>query len=122
VGQLRFTVEHRPRKLILHDRQDPQREDWSLDYSMPYLSVTRDYALVLRVLDPKTGQMVVTAAGLSVFGTRAAGEFLTNPQEFRKLEKSAPRGWQEKNFEVVLSTEVIRGKSGRPEVVAAHFW
>jgi hypothetical protein len=84
--------------------------------------LTRDYALVVRVLDPKTEQMVVTAAGLSVFGTLAAGEFLTMPDEFRKIQGVAPKGWQQKNFELVLSTDVIRGKSGHPNIVAAHFW
>ena len=123
VGKLRFTVERRqPRTLIIRDRENPQREDWSLDYDLPYLSVTKDYALVVRVLDPKTEQMVVTAAGISAFGTLAAGEFLTDPQEFRKIERVAPRGWKNKNFEIVLSTDVIRGKSGHPEIVAAHFW
>ncbi len=109
VGKLRFTLEHRPRGK-------------PVDYTMPYLSVTRDYALVVRVLDPKTEQMVVTAAGLSVFGTLAAGEFLTMPEAFRKIRDVAPKGWQQKNFELVLSTDVIRGKSGHPNIVAAHFW
>ena len=123
VGKLRFTLEHRPPgRLVLRDSDNPGGEDWSVDYKLPYLSMTRDYALVVRVLDPRTEQMVVTAAGLSVFGTLAAGEFLTNPEEFRKLQAVAPRGWQQKNFEVVLSTDVIRGKSGHPNVVAAHFW
>ena len=123
VGKLRFTLEHRPPgKLILRDSNDPAREDWSVDYRMPYLSVTRDYALVVRVLDPNTEQMVVTAAGLSAFGTLAAGEFLTMPDEFRKIQAVAPRGWQQKNFELILSTEVIRGKIGHPNIVAAHFW
>jgi hypothetical protein len=123
VGKLRFWVEHRPPgRLVLRDRDNPSKQDWFIDYSMPYLAVTRDYALVVRVLDPKTEQMVVTAAGISAFGTAAAGEFLTNAQEFRKIEAVAPGGWQKKNFEIVLSTEVIRGKSGHPEIVETHFW
>jgi hypothetical protein len=123
VGKLRFTLERRPPgRLVLRDSNNPSREDWAVDYRMPYLSVTRDYALVVRVLDPKTEQMVVTAAGLSVFGTLAAGEFLTMPDAFRKIRDVAPQGWQQKNFELVLSTDVIRGKSGHPNIVAAHFW
>src|SRR5262249_47444508 len=83
VGKLRFRLEHRPPgKLVLRDSNNLAREDWAVDYRVPYLSLTRDYALVVRVLDPKTEQMVVTAAGLSVFGTLAAGEFLTMPEEF----------------------------------------
>jgi hypothetical protein len=123
VGKLRFSLEHRPpRRLILRDSTNPAREDWAVDYSTPYLSLTRDYAVVVRVLDPKTEQMVVTAAGLSAFGTLAAGEFLTTPEEFRKIEAVAPKNWRQKNFELVLATDVIRGKSGHPSIVAAHFW
>src|SRR5262249_42940408 len=52
VGKLRFTLERRPPgKLVLRDSNNPSREDWAVDYRMPYLSVTRDYALVVRVLD-----------------------------------------------------------------------
>jgi len=123
VGKLRFTLEHlRPGRLLLRDNTNPTREDWQVDFRAPYLSVTRDYALVVRVLDSKTEQMVVIAAGLSVFGTLAAGEFLTTPEEFAKIQTVAPRNWRQKNFELVLSTDVIRGKSGHPNIVAAHFW
>jgi len=78
-------------------------------------------ALVLRVSDPKTDQMVVTVAGISALGTVAAGEFLTDPNEIRKLEAIAPNGWANKNLEMVLSTEVIRGRPGHANVAAAHF-
>jgi len=123
VGKLRFYVEHKaPGRLILRDRENPWREDWSMDYSMPYLAVTKDYALVVRAMDPKTQQMVVVAAGISAFGTLAVGEFLTDPREIRKIEAAAPSGWRDRNFQIILPTDVIRGKSGRPNIVAAHFW
>ena len=123
VQNLRFTVERPSGGVILiRDHQNPSRNDWAVDYSMPYLNVTKDYALVLRVSDPKTDQMVVTVAGISAFGTLAAGEFLTNPHEIRKIEAIAPRGWRKKNLEMVLSVDVIRGKPGHASIVAAHFW
>jgi hypothetical protein len=123
VGQLRFTVERpAPGKVLIRDRDNPSRRDWFIDYYIPYLDVVKDYALVLRATDPKTEQMTVTAAGLSIFGTVAAGEFLTNPVEIQKLNAFAPKGWKHENLEVVLSTEVIRGKPGPPTVIATHFW
>ena len=123
VSKLRFSVERpAPGRVVLLDREHPERNDWSIDYSTPYLDVTKDYALVFRVLDPQTEQMVVAAAGITVFGTLAAGEFLTSPQEFRKIEAVAPKGWRKMNFELVLSTDVIRGKSGHPNIVASYFW
>ncbi len=122
-GGLRFVAEHPGRGLVrIRDRESPSGDHWSMDYTTPYMDVTRDYALVLRAVDPKTEQTVVTAAGLSLFGTQAAGEFLTNPREFRKIESVAPDGWEKMNFELVLATDVIRGHSGPPSIVAAHFW
>jgi hypothetical protein len=57
-----------------------------------------------------------------VFGTIAPGEFLTNPNEIRKLAAAAPKGWERKNIEILLSTEVIRGNPGPPKVVATYLW
>jgi hypothetical protein len=123
VQNLRFTVERPgPGKVIIRDHDHPEKSDWAIDYSVPYLNVTKDYALVLRVSDPKTDQMVITVAGISAFGTLAAGEFLTNPVELRKLEAVAPKGWKQKNLELILATDVIRGKPGHATVLATHFW
>ncbi len=123
VPQLRFTVEHpSPSRITIRDRKNPSNTDWSIDYSTPYLDVTKDYALVLRMVDPKTDQIVVVAAGITVFGTFAAGEFLTDKNEMKKLASFGPKGWGAKNMELVLSTDVIRGHSGPAAIVAAQFW
>src|ERR1700684_4214197 len=58
----------------------------------------KDYAIVLRMVDPKTEQMVVVAAGITVFGTAAVADFLTNPSEIKKLTAVAPPGWEKKNM------------------------
>jgi hypothetical protein len=123
VGELRFTVE-RPGggRVQIRDRTNPLRNDWFIDYYAPFMDIAKDYAMVLRAKDPKTEQMTVTAAGMSVFGTLAAGEFLTSRDEIRKLDAAAPRGWKNLNLEIVLSTQVIRGKPSPPTVVATHFW
>jgi hypothetical protein len=120
--KLRFTVEQVSDKVTIRDRNNPSRQDWSVDYTTPYLDVTRDYAIVLRMLDPKTEQTVVVAAGITVFGTFAAGDLLTNRNEMKKLAAIAPPGWEKKNMELVLSTDVIRGRSGPATIVAAQFW
>jgi hypothetical protein len=120
--KLRFTVERVSNKVIIRDRNNPMLQDWSVDYSTPYLNVTRDYAIVLRMPDPKTEQMVVVAAGITVFGTFAAGDLLTNRSEMKKLAAIAPPGWEKKNMELILSTDVIRGRSGPATIVAAQFW
>ncbi|HTS24313.1 MAG TPA: hypothetical protein VMH81_00445 [Bryobacteraceae bacterium] len=123
VGKLRFTIEHPgPGKFVIRDSQQPSRANWSIDSQTPVAEITRDYAIILRAVDSRTDQAVVTAGGISVFGTVAAGEFLTSARELQQLDTEAPKGWPQRNIEVVLSTEVIRGKSGRPKVVATYVW
>ena len=33
-----------------------------------------------------------------------------------------PAGWEKKNIQVVISTEVVKGSSGPPKIEAAWFW
>jgi hypothetical protein len=121
--RLRFSVEQpTPGKYVIRDHSNPSNNDWSVDYSTPYLNLTKDYALVLRMVDPKTEQTVIVDAGITVFGTSAAANFLTNKGEMQKLAAMAPPGWEKKNMELVLSTDVIRGRSGPASIVAAQFW
>jgi hypothetical protein len=123
VQNLRFSVDNpSPNVLAIGDHENPAKHDWSVDYSAPYLNVNKDYALIVRAFDPKTGQMVVTLAGLSVFGTIGAGEFVTNRGEMKALNAIAPRDWRHKNMEIVLSVDVIRGVPGHPVIVASRFW
>jgi hypothetical protein len=121
-GPMRFSFERDGDTFRIRDRKDPSRKDISVDYSMPYMRLTRDYALVTRVLEPTTERMVVIAAGLTGYGTIAAGEFLTNPAYMEAVLKQAPRDWSRKNLQVVLTTRVINGNSGPPRIVAQHFW
>jgi hypothetical protein len=121
--KLRFTVEEPTAdRVVILDRNNPSNQDWSVDYSVPYLKVTRDYALVLRMIDPKTEQPVVMDAGITVFGTSAAALFLTSSSEMKKLTAIAPPGWEKKNMEIVLATDVIQGRSGPATILAAQFW
>jgi hypothetical protein len=83
---------------------------------------TEDYAIVSRVLNSKTGTSVITAAGIGHAGTRAAAEFLTNPQSVSALVKSLPKGWERKNVQIVLHTTVINQLPSAPDIVATYCW
>jgi hypothetical protein len=107
----------------IEDRQDPSRKNWLLDRTVQQGTGTyKDYAIVARFTDPDTDRPVVVAAGLARGGTVAAGEFLVNPEDMRDLAREAPKGWQNKNIEVVLETQIIDGRSGPPRVAAVHVW
>ncbi len=123
VGRLRFRFETPVQGggRFIRDTQSPSRSVWSLISSLQ-AGVSKDYAIVVRCLNPETGKFVIAAAGLRAPGTMAAGEFLTSPEHMKKLAAQAPRGWEHKNLEVVLSTDVVKGVAGPPSIVASHFW
>jgi hypothetical protein len=118
----RFGFERQPNGARVVDRWNPSKNDWSVDAATPLDQFTRDYAIVSRVRDPHTEQVAVIVAGILSWGTLAAAEFVTSPEHLKKLEALAPKNWEQKNVEVVISTDIIRGSSGPPNVVAAHFW
>jgi hypothetical protein len=95
---------------------------WSVDSSAPYLSITTDYAIVARYHDPTTEGPVLVIAGIGPYGTEAAGEFVQSPQHLAELAAKLPRGWENKNLEVVLKTNIIGGKTGPPILVTAYTW
>ena len=81
-----------------------------------------DYAIVARLLDSKTGQFTVIAAGLTSSGTQAAGEFVSNREFLEKGLHAAPGEWQKKNLELVLETTVTDSTPGPPKLMAAYAW
>jgi hypothetical protein len=122
MGPRRFSFERDRDTFWVKDVQNPSDKSHAVNYAMPYLRLTGDFALVSRVLDPVTERMVVLAGGLTGYGTMAAGEFLTNPAYMEAVAAGAPAKWARKNVEVMISTKVINGESGPPKVVIAHFW
>lgn len=123
VDQMRFSVERDAvtKDGWIADRQSPGGRKWLVRETAPYASVTEDYALISRVLDPRTGRLVVTAAGITKYGTAAAGEFLSDPVYMDRAMRSAPSGWERKNIQILLATELVGESSGPPRVVATHF-
>jgi hypothetical protein len=121
-SEFRFvpTIEGDGHHVGIIDRQHPENS-WRLPRPWPSLNVSHDYALVSRVLDPATGTLVVTAAGITPFGTAAAGEFLTSPDDLERALGHVS-DWSNRSLQMVLETQVIGGAAGAPRVVATHIW
>jgi hypothetical protein len=81
-----------------------------------------DFAVVARLLDSKTGQFTVIAAGITSSGTQSAGEFVSNPDFLEKGLRGVSADWQKRNMELVLQTTVTDSTAGPPQVLAAYFW
>jgi hypothetical protein len=69
-----------------------------------------------------TEQTGMIVAGIGGWGTLAAAEFVSNPAHLKKLDEIAPTLWEKRNFQIVIGTDVIRGSSGPPVMLATHFW
>ncbi len=119
---LRFSFERQTNGARILDKQNPSNTAWALDFTTPIARLGHDYAIVSRVHDPQTEQTAVMVAGIGSWGTLAAAEFVTSPDQLKKLAALAPAHWEDKNLQVVISTDVIRASSGPPNILAAHFW
>jgi hypothetical protein len=114
--RLRFVFEQEGGVRRIRDKTD--NRTWNLPQLAPDGKTPEDYAVVSRLFDSGTGQFLVTAAGITQYGTRAAGEFLTSAA---LMEKAAPADWT-KNLQVLLHTSVYRGSPAPPEIVLTHMW
>ena len=102
----------------ISDAQDPNSRRWSLNLKLEYATVTRDYALIAFVHSAEAGEPQLVIAGIGMSGTMAAGEFISDPSQVERLRKRLGSTFGERDFEVVLGTDVVHGISGAPEVLA----
>jgi hypothetical protein len=119
---LRFHFVQGPSSVSIVDRRDPQKGDWIVDYRRPYAFAEHDFAIIARYSDPTTGGNVLIIAGIGAHATQAASEFVATPSELEPLRQIAPYGWQGKNLEMVVRTDVINGESSPAKLVALDTW
>jgi hypothetical protein len=86
----------------------------------PSGKVPEDFAIVSRVFDAQSGQIVITAAGITQYGSQAAAEFLSRPENLDRAVEGLPAGWPGKNVQFVIRTKVMGAAVSAPEVLARH--
>ena len=106
----------------IQDDKNPASRTWSLDLKQNYTAVTRDYAIIARIHNEQTGQPEMIVAGIGMSGTAAAGEFVSDAQRVAELRQKMGGRFGTKDFEVVLSTDVVNGMAGSPKIVAVETW
>lgn len=82
----------------------------------------KDFALVARLLNSKTGQFLVIISGVGMVGTKAAGRFISHEEDLETALRAAPAGWERKNVEIVLETDIVDGSPSPPHAVALKVW
>jgi len=89
---------------------------------LPNGEIQDDYAVITRLLDPRTGQVLISVAGIGDLGTEAAAEFLTSPQEMEEFGQSAIPGWQKMNMQIVLHIKALNQALDKKDIVATQYW
>lgn len=119
---LHFAFVEQPGRFLTIHEMTPGGREWHASGGTTNGVAATDYGIVTRLLDSKTGQFNVTAAGLTGSGTQAAGELATRPEYLEKALQNAPPRWDKGNVQIVLQTSVTDGVPGPPRVVATYYW
>jgi hypothetical protein len=118
--ELHFSFVEDNGKYLIRE-QIPGGRVWRPSFRQPQ-QAGDDFAIVARLLDSKTGQFTIVAAGVTGSGTQAAGEFISSPTFLERGLSSVSPDWQKKNMELVLQTTVTDSVAGPARVVAAYVW
>ena len=118
--ELRFFIDAESRPRIVTDNGKPT--EWSLPNLPADRRTSEDYAIVTRVFHPDTQAMLVEVAGITQYGTEAGADLISNPELLAEALHDAPKGWQNKNLQLVLHVKVISGTPASPRVVKTYFW
>lgn len=116
--QFRWTKDRHP---IFVDTQGNPPRQWSIpaedDGSTP-----DDYSLICRLRNSPTGGLLIVSAGIKQFGTQAGGQLLADPDELGPILNKLPKGWEDKNLQILLHMKVIGNTPAQPELVGWHVW
>lgn len=123
LSELRYHVRVDPTTLEewIEDARNPANHAWKSSGKLGHTDSSIDYAIISRVLDHDTGQWILEAGGLGVYGTEAAAELITDP-EYNRLLPAKFGSTRKENFQIVLKMTVIGGNTGPPEIVAEYTW
>jgi DNA-binding winged helix-turn-helix (wHTH) protein len=121
--RFRFANNQDMSEFSIVDTASPTHKSWTV-HRVQQMSTNnyRDYAIVARFTDANTQKPALIVAGISRGGTIAAGEFVTNPEYLTQLAYSLRNAGNKKNLEVVLSTPIIDGLPGPPQIEALYTW
>ncbi|MGB8480377.1 MAG: hypothetical protein WCE63_16325 [Acidobacteriaceae bacterium] len=90
-------------------------------YSRPEHPLTRDYAVLALLPGMQPGKRILICSGLTTFGTQAAVDFATNPENVDQLFRAA--GFTKgtlRPFEALLETTITGGVPVQTKLVTVH--
>lgn len=78
-----------------------------------------DYVVISRLIRPETGNFILAIGGIDTYSNQAAADFLNDPDRLDALLKVLPEGWEQKNMQIVLHTDVLKDV---PTAVNVEAW
>jgi hypothetical protein len=90
-------------------------------YSRPEHPLTRDYAVLALLPGMQSGKWILICSGLTTFGTQAAVDFATNPEDVDQLFRAAGfKSGTIRPFEALLETTITGGVPVETKLVTVH--
>lgn len=105
---------------MIQDRASPNK-NWSVTKDYPQ-NMSADYAIITRIFDRQGKRIEISVGGIGEFGTQAAGEFLTDESQMSAFAQVAPRGWEQRNLQIVLGMGIDGRKIVSPKILAINVW
>ncbi len=94
---------------------------WSVSVQ-PGIPPPEEYLLVTRHFDSKTGSPVISVSGITTCGTRAAGDFVTDPEQLAKLAGIPRTALERQNLAIVLHATFVDCIPTSMDIVAIKYW
>lgn len=120
--RFRFVFDEQSAIVWVYDPETPDAPVGSLSVTRLVDQLEQDFATVTRLIDQAIGKPMLAVGGITILGTSAAAEFITNPQRVAEIERNAPAGWQAMNFQLLLSVRIIEGHAAPAQIHASAFW
>ena len=108
-------------KPCISERAGKKRQ-WALSQLAATGISSEDYILISRLPNSNTGGFVLIGAGITHSGTDEAGRILTDAAALTPILKSLPKGWSDRNLQVVLYSKVVDTVPAPPRVVSFQVW
>jgi hypothetical protein len=116
---LRYRLERDQVVATISDSKQPS-SNWHASYDSQW-NIVRDYGIVARLVPTDMHGAVMVIGGIQECGTGGSWYFLSG-DGMSKLIKHLPSGWENKNFEAIISIDAEQGICGIPQIVRTEVW
>jgi hypothetical protein len=97
-------------------------KQWAITRLTPTGISNEDFILISRLPNSKTGSFALIGAGITDSGTDEAGRILSDSVALTPILNGLPKGWSNRNLQIVLYSKVVDTVPAPPQVVNFRVW